>query len=587
MFGNSTELIYICKTLNPKKLEVNMFRKFKLLLIFCCISLFFNAQDLAISPSIVAPTSGCYLSSTSVVTIIIVNNLGSPYGGTFDISYTLNGGATVTESVTTVLPGSATYIYSFIATADLSACQVHNLDFVLTVPGDVNLTNNTLNVNVTSDCAPVPGWIVGPDTVCSGINSGNLVLTGYTGTVENWIQSTNGGSSWTWTGLTTPSIPYNNIATQELWWVLVGSLYGYCPDDSTAIDTIEVIPQTVAGTLPADFDICDNANGGQLDLTGYLGSILNWEMSQDGGATWSVIANTTDSLNYWNLMDTTLYQVQVQNGICPAVYSAPITLTLVPGSNAGSIVGELLVCNFDNDSSLEVNPIVGGVVDWLVSTDNGNTWITTGVSDTIYPYTGLLGYTIFAALIQTGSCSYDTAFHSIVVLPLGPSGGPDLTIFEGDTVQLQASGGSFFYWFPSTFMSDPNIYNPQVWPEVTTTYSVQVTDLNGCVDTANVLVTVLPNVTEVFIPNVLTPNGDGFNDYLSIPNIDTYPNNEIHIFNSYGQVIFEASPYNNDWAATFNGANVPDGTYYYILSLNDPVLAPDPYKGVITIIGND
>ena len=52
-------------------------------------------------------------------------------------------------------------------------------------------------------------------------------------------------------------------------------------------------------------------------------------------------------------------------------------------------------------------------------------------------------------------------------------------------------------------------------------------------------------------------------------------------------MIFEASPYNNDWAATFNGANVPDGTYYYILSLNDPVLAPDPYKGVITIIGND
>lgn len=97
------------------------------------------------------------------------------------------------------------------------------------------------------------------------------------------------------------------------------------------------------------------------------------------------------------------------------------------------------------------------------------------------------------------------------------------------------------------------------------TIYVQITDINGCIDTASLTITVDPNITTVTIPNLLTPNGDAFNDVLQIPNIDTYPNNELIIFNGYGQVIFQASPYNNDWAATYLNAPVPDGTYYDVL----------------------
>lgn len=137
-------------------------------------------------------------------------------------------------------------------------------------------------------------------------------------------------------------------------------VYGYCPDDSTSIIHIDVVPQTNPGFLPANFDICDNGNGGQLDLTGYVGDILQWETSIDNGTTWTTIANTTDSLDYWNLTDTVMYQVLVQNDICPSAYSLPVTLTLIPGTDAGSIVGELLVCNFENDSSLRSKPCFGG-----------------------------------------------------------------------------------------------------------------------------------------------------------------------------------------------------------------------------------
>lgn len=557
-------------------------------LLFVMLPIVSSAQfDLTISPGVVSPTSGCELSSTSLVTVIVVNAQSSPYAGTFDISYILNGGVPVVESVTTFLPASGTYIYSFIITADLSPCQIHTLDFEIDDPTDINNANDFLSVSVTSDCPPIPGGITLPDTVCQGINSGNFISWGVTGIIEDWVFSADGGATWNPTGITTSTKPYLNIATQEIWYMIVGSLYGFCADDTTAVDTVEVLPQTIPGLLPVDFDICDNGNGGQINLTGYLGNILNWESSSDNGTTWNSIANTTDSLNYWNLTDTMMYQVQVQNGMCPAVYTLPLTLTLIPGSDAGSIVGELLVCNFENDSSLEVNPLVGGVVDWLVSTDNGATFTSTGITDTLYDYNGLLGYTVFAAIIQEGACPYDTAFHSIVVLPLAITATPTTTIFEGDSIQLSATGGLNYLWFPATFMDDPTVFNPTVWPDVTATYSVQITDINGCTDTASLVITVAANITTIIIPNLITPNADTYNDVLVIPNIDTYTQNELVIFNSYGQIIYQASPYNNDWDATYNGGKIPDGTYYYILDLHDPVLAPDPFQGVITIMGND
>jgi gliding motility-associated-like protein len=576
--------IFVVVTAKPN----SMFKKIIGAFLFALLPVISSAQfDLTISPAIVSPVSGCMLSSTSTVTIVIVNAQSSPYAGTFDISYSLNGAPDVVETVTTFLPASGTYIYSFILTANLSPCQVHTLDFEVDDPTDINNANDFLSVTVESDCPPIPGGTTMPDTLCSGLNSGNLISWGNLGVIDHWVYSNNFGLSWNSVANNTSTQPYTNITFTELWYVVIGSLYGYCPSDSTPVDTIHAVSQSVAGSLPADFDICDNGNGGQIDLTGHVGSVIGWECSWNNGATWVPVANTTDSLEYWNLADTVMYQVIVKNSVCPSVTSAPITLTLIPGSDAGAIVGELLVCNFENDSSLEVNPNVGNVVDWLISTDNANTWVSSGITDTTYDYAGLDGYTVFAAIIQEGACPYDTAFHSIVVLPLGLTANPTATIVEGDSIQLSASGGVNFEWFPAVFIDDPTINNPTVWPEATTTYYVQVTDINGCVDTTSLVITVAANLTTVIVPNLITPNADTYNDILIIPNIDTYPDNELVIFNSYGQVIFQSSPYNNDWDATMNGNAVPDGTYYYILDLHDPVLAPDPFQGVITILGND
>lgn len=95
----------------------------------------------------------------------------------------------------------------------------------------------------------------------------------------------------------------------------------------------------------------------------------------------------------------------------------------------------------------------------------------------------------------------------------------------------------------------------------------------------------LAEVTDFFIPEGFSPNGDMINDLFVIRGILRYPKNTFMVFNRWGNKLFEASPYENTWdgkayqgGVIVGGDELPVGTYFYILNLNDgtPV-----YKGTI------
>jgi gliding motility-associated-like protein/uncharacterized repeat protein (TIGR01451 family) len=85
-------------------------------------------------------------------------------------------------------------------------------------------------------------------------------------------------------------------------------------------------------------------------------------------------------------------------------------------------------------------------------------------------------------------------------------------------------------------------------------------------------------IPPLFIPDVFTPNNDGINDRWVIRGIEAFSNTKVVIINRWGNRVFEASPYNNDWDGTnhfspsLGGNDLPVGTYYYILDLgpNEP-----------------
>ncbi len=103
------------------------------------------------------------------------------------------------------------------------------------------------------------------------------------------------------------------------------------------------------------------------------------------------------------------------------------------------------------------------------------------------------------------------------------------------------------------------------------TYQITLTVENTgqCRDTLAIEVCVDP--AEPVYYGSFSPNGDGVNDFFEIDFIEAFPNNSIQIFNRYGNLVYEAAPYNNDWNGVSNktGGELPDGAYFYIFKRGD------------------
>jgi len=81
--------------------------------------------------------------------------------------------------------------------------------------------------------------------------------------------------------------------------------------------------------------------------------------------------------------------------------------------------------------------------------------------------------------------------------------------------------------------------------------------------------------------NLLTPNGDGKNDYWIIKDIQLYPNNNVVVYDKAGRQVYTRHGYNNDWAGTVNGSPLAEGTYYYTVDLGQ---GQRKFYGFVTIL---
>jgi len=87
---------------------------------------------------------------------------------------------------------------------------------------------------------------------------------------------------------------------------------------------------------------------------------------------------------------------------------------------------------------------------------------------------------------------------------------------------------------------------------------------------------------ECHVPNILTPNQDNKNDVLMISCVSQYPNNQICIFNRWGDQIYEVDSYQNDWGGQYDGNDLPAGTYFYVFKTSPE--DQNALTGYITIL---
>ncbi|MDZ4844335.1 MAG: DUF2341 domain-containing protein [Chitinophagales bacterium] len=156
------------------------------------------------------------------------------------------------------------------------------------------------------------------------------------------------------------------------------------------------------------------------------------------------------------------------------------------------------------------------------------------------------------------------------------------SISKGYFAQLVATGGVTYQWSadPPDATLVPNAQSPTVSPVVTTTYTVTATDANGCTGTATVTITVVDDYF-VHATNVITPNGDAYNQNWFVENILSYPDNEVLIFDRWGTLVYQKSGYDNTWEGTHNDKDLPQGTYYYVIKFEN---LDKVYKGSVSIV---
>ncbi len=156
-----------------------------------------------------------------------------------------------------------------------------------------------------------------------------------------------------------------------------------------------------------------------------------------------------------------------------------------------------------------------------------------------------------------------------------------ITIHEIPTINFEFSEDTIIEIGENVIINETNNYADYTWYFNSVEYatgidsinvsqaglvSVTATDQYGCKGTDSVNIVMISENNPISLTsNVITPNGDGINDYLIIKNAndkDIYPFPfSVVVYNIWGQIVYESSDYQNNWDAR----DVDPGTFYYVI----------------------
>ncbi len=338
--------------------------------------------------------------------------------------------------------------------------------------------------------------------------------------------------------------------------------------------------------------VCLNQPTQYTDLsvnTSGLGFLSSWNWSFGNGGT----SNSTNPAVTFTAPGTYTTTLVVGNSFnCYDTISRPVTVYPLPQVGFGytrSCAGLTLnVCFTDSSSVIPPSniPITGyywdfGGPGFSVSKDTCFVFPTEGLYSVTHQVTTNHG--CVSSITRTINITPKPRAKFIFINQSGQSLQSQITF-----VDSSANAVSWYWEFGDGNTS--TLQNPVHNYQQNGTYTVTqtVTDQFGCTDTYTLIIRIVNIVNDIveLIPNIITPNGDGNNDYWRLDFIEVfYPNAEIHIYNRWGDLIFSSVGYSNAWDGTYREKNspLPVGVYFYTIDLKDPN-KPDIIKGTVTLM---
>jgi gliding motility-associated-like protein/uncharacterized repeat protein (TIGR01451 family) len=228
----------------------------------------------------------------------------------------------------------------------------------------------------------------------------------------------------------------------------------------------------------------------------------------------------------------------------PAVVTPPVEtvvkripmVTLVKTGQAMLKSGDMITYTVDVTNSSLSDALALTITDLISSDISGIKWTTTATGN---------------AKVLNGGTGNSNNMNVAVDLPSG----------DGNKISITITG-----MIPKVFVG--KILN-----------TARAISAEGVPEVLSNTIETIVGVADFIIPNIITPNNDGNNDTFKIKGMENYPGSQVLVFNRWGNEVYRSNDYRNDW----DGSQLNEGTYYYIISRKEQSGNPTVFKGWLFI----
>ena len=531
------------------------------------------------SAGLYSSTAGLVFQNTSTGQV----NLSASTAGSYTVTNTIAaaGGcpstsATDTITITTVSTGNFSYtntpycINSANPTPVLGAGSIAGtfsstagLVFVNTSTGQVDFTTSSAGTYTVTNTIPASGGCpIVTNTSSITINTPAVGTFSYTATpycqnaanpspvfsgggVGGTFSSTGGLSITAGTGLV-------NLSTSTAGTYVVTNTIAASGGCAATQDTSSI---TIVANPAVTVNSPSVCSGLAATLTATGATTFTWS----AGAT-STGANTATA----SPANTTSYTVTGTANGCSSTAVSTVTINnchLIPDFSADHTT----ICSSGCVTFTDLT--TGTPSNWAWYFPGGNPSTSNVSGPVTVCYDSVRNYTVF--LVVSNSVSTDTILkpdyiHVVQSTPVTITGNTSINSCE--TTQLTAEpAGTSYLWGPNIALQCNTCQTATISATATQQYYVTFTDLNGCISGDTTVVNVT-GIYSYFMPTGFSPNGDNNNDLLlvkgrGIENID------LIIYDRIGEKVFESTSLDKGWDGTYNGMQMNDNSFDYILNV--------------------